>query len=98
MSMNLPLKAAFFLLANLIGSFTGTAFFYAIMLSGMTERLTVGIDPLIFQRWFITGSFATWALCACFSFAWFYYENNWRWFFLLAPIAAPFLFGLGLVF
>ncbi len=58
---------------------------------GTTQTTDTGVTPIPFM---IALPSLTWAICALFSFSYFFVSKKWGRFFLLAPLVLPFLHSL----
>jgi len=88
--MNVILKLVLFLSSNLLGMWMHAITFWIVMTMGLRD---FNADPSLLQFYSLQ-VIGTWAICALFSFSFFFLKSKMRYFFLLAPTIIPFFFGL----
>lgn len=93
--MKILIKVLSFFLVNIIGYYASLSLFAVLVMKfDVIGYETATIDLVNFEQNYFIRIFMTWAACAIFSFASFFFKSSIRFAFLFAPIIVPLIYGL----
>ena len=92
--MNTWQKIILLVFVNALGFLSPSFCYYIGVVTGKIALGNPDFDPVAFRMQFFPAIMMTWLVCACFSVSFLFLKNQGRWFFLLAPLVIPVLYGL----
>lgn len=94
--MKLPARIALFVIANVLGFFSMPFCYFLGMRLGRIAIDNPNFNVQILHHLFMVGTI-TWFVCALFSIAFFFLKGREKYFFLVAPVLFPLLYGFKVI-